>query len=157
MRCGRCIKGSESPVKTPNLIKRGYKKNSEMKEILLKKVEEAPKVEMIAITESPKAVLESPVKRAQKQKERLKNLQKCRKERSETVVPDIDMEMFEAAQTKVRKSNIETILIPLRHGSTFFFINFIIRSISVEVCESSPLQFDFAMYHFYIAIKASSH
>lgn len=86
-------------------MKRGWKKNSDVKDVLLKKNEEPPKIEMITIKELPKQVVESPVKRAQKQKERLKNLQKCRKERSETVVPDIDMEMFEAAQTKVTSFN----------------------------------------------------
>lgn len=50
---------------------------------------------------------ESPMKRAQRQKERLKALQLCRMERGDGHVPQVDLDMFHQAQAKVKCKSVD--------------------------------------------------
>lgn len=131
MRCARCIKGCESPVKTPATtgnrvgrrgrpaerlaaMKNGGKRdktegrrgpndgvddemgdNSRNDDIHNRNSNGSVGAELRLMDE------ESPMKRAQRQKERLKALQRCRMERGDGHVPQVDLDMFHQAQAKV--------------------------------------------------------
>ncbi|OQR73983.1 histone acetyltransferase KAT7-like [Tropilaelaps mercedesae] len=141
MRCARCIKGCESPVKTPGagctgIRRRGFGgrrgesvtglknegkrrkaghegrrggKSTNEEELAQNLDIEVDNQHLVgsANVELRLGDEESPMKRAQRQKERLKALQRCRMERGDGHVPQVDLDMFHQAQAKVKCKSVD--------------------------------------------------